>query len=513
MSLKQLAQYDDAKTEAPSVMDIRTEYLDPIVSSTYKYTFRLDGNGTLDQNSMLVFKLYSNTQNNNRVNLWNGALGSIKRATFQIGDNIINDIQELWKYSTIKNLNKLPVAQRNQYFGHYIGNQLWTKVIKSATERDASRSVYSTQEGNPALVGSICNDNDRSGIEFGKYDTGADRSINSHRLDNLANIANNQQYGIPLGLLFPALKGQEIPLYLFQDQRILFTFEFNTSEYYCNNFTRQTYTNGNQAAVQSLDATSGEVIPSQVRMVVDYIAMPDEIINEQKKQTAAQGGFNLEFMDVVNVEKNIPVGTNGTIQEIEHRIGQNNREVHNIFMWKEFDSNTDYAINDNNGGGANFNGKRTSIINKFQGCVGLEEEEYNVNVDGRDEFNDFVLNPVSQYNEHAEALGVPPRLVRPLFVCDGNTLQNEVAVPLSGLNGMMKPLAVSLRNGEPAIVGGGRRIGQYPIVWKYKRRCDNAITGNCPATNKNMKVNYLIEVSKFANIRQVGTGNSVMVSY
>ena len=89
---------DYAEPLQPNAMDIRTEYLETITSSTYKYTFRLDQSGYLDTNSMLVWKPQAvarggtATDNLLRHNMLNGALGGIKRVIFQVGDNIINDV-------------------------------------------------------------------------------------------------------------------------------------------------------------------------------------------------------------------------------------------------------------------------------------------------------------------------------------------------------------------------------------------------------------------------------------
>jgi hypothetical protein len=53
-SMERLTDYSISDEE--SIMDIRSELLDPIVSSSYRYTFRLDASSFLDKNSMLLFK-------------------------------------------------------------------------------------------------------------------------------------------------------------------------------------------------------------------------------------------------------------------------------------------------------------------------------------------------------------------------------------------------------------------------------------------------------------------------
>ena len=120
-----------------------------------------------------------------------------------------------------------------------------------------------------------------------------------------------------------------------------------------------------------------------------------------------------------------------------------------------------------------------------QACAGFDQEEYNCNVDGRDEFPDFKFNPVSQYNEVTEVLGGDLKVDRPMYCADPNTEQTMLASGMGGLLGTYKPLCLSLRSGEPALVGGGRVIGNYPIIWKYRVKRYPTYS----ATNLNTKAN------------------------
>ena len=47
--------FDYSVNLQPAVMDIRSETLEPISSSTMRYVFRLDQAGELDSNSVLLF--------------------------------------------------------------------------------------------------------------------------------------------------------------------------------------------------------------------------------------------------------------------------------------------------------------------------------------------------------------------------------------------------------------------------------------------------------------------------
>lgn len=492
----------------PNATEIRTEYLEPITSSTYKYTFRLDQSGYLDTNSMLVFKLLATAKDNQlRPNCWNGVLGGIKRVIFQVGDNVINDVQDVYKYSTMKNMN-MPTSMRNDYLGHYLGNSFWTEILQDsdgkADKDDTSINMNSyKEEFAKATVGSVLPNYKKSGVDFGKTTAtvGSINNINSMPIGTDKNT--NHQYGITLGMLIPALKGQKIPLFLFDKQRILLTFEFNTSEVYVNSIA---------PADVAFDgagngwASAGDAVPVDVKMVVDYIVVPTDAQNELMAQTMADGGYRLEFYDVVNVEKNIQADSN----EVEHRIGQNNREVHNILMWKETPSHQMSAITD---GATKHKGE--AYFGKYQKCQGFAVEEYNCNIDGRDEFDHFVYNPVSQYNELSAVLGKDYEVVRPQYCCDPNTAHSFLTPIESGLLGTQKPLGLSLRNGEPLVVGGGRAIGNYPIIWKWKREsfANADVNKNMVQDNYTIKTNYFIEVSRVATIMNTGKGMLVNVSY
>lgn len=508
--LSQLADYS-SDAIAPNSMDIRTEYLEPITSSPLKYTFRLDQAGYLDTNSLLVFKLSANNNPNGyRVNAFNGVLGGIKRAIFQVGDHIINDIQDLNKYTTLKQVLAGNRSVSNQYTGHYVGSQLWTHVVGSAADGVvegatlASNTTYQLLDN--SVAGTIVVDQDKSGICYGGFADGAGVRINSQPLSNDKDA--NNQYGITLGTLFPALQGQKVPLFLFDKQRILITVEFHGASKYVNKFVAGTNINYGAGGANNGIALDADINVVDCRLVVDYIIMPTEAQNKIVAQTQQQGGYKLNFFDVVSVEKNIPaVAVNNTTQEVEHRIGQNNREVHNVYMWKEPPIS---ALNNPNNGGANQSGQPLRCA---QYCMGHSEEEYNVEVNGRDEWDHYVYNPCSQYNELSESLGADPNLDRVEYVGDEMTAGSLLGTTESGLMGTMKPLSLCLRNGEQGVIGAGRQIGSYPIVWKWKRRAHTGFGENSYINAQSIKVNYLIECSRTASIMSTPKGMNVMVSY
>ena len=484
----------------PAVMDIRSETLEPISSGTNRFVFRLDQAGQLDSNSVLLFKpelaAGADAATRARVNPYAGGLLAIKRAIFQVGDYVLNDIQDVGRISSLVDMGAINPSNRSKFSSHYFLNNFHTKTLTSA----GSGTGQNTESAH-AGKGSIAYDRFRSGVNFGlPNSTNTGKIVNNCLIT--ANADNNHQIGIPLGNLFPCLKGQELPLFLFQDYRILITIEFHTVDKWCNDL--------NDAAMV-LAAGDGGV--KDVKLQVDYIIYPSEIQNQLREQTNQQGGLSLSFFDVIKIEKNIPAVAANSLQSVEHRLGFDNKEVHKIYMMKKLS-------------------RAANVVDKIfldAKCDGINQEEYNVNIDGVDVFQEFKFSPSSQYDELSYCLGGDFQVPRPVYFNDENTIMSRLADNNGGLLGRNKPLCLDLANGVASVVGGGRQIGSYPIIWKYKRRPCGATTslfdnGNAGQTGAGggdivedlsvgLNVDYFVYCSRTANIVSSPSGTQVMVSY
>tara|TARA_R110002167_G_scaffold110950_4_gene282159 strand:- start:2342 stop:3835 length:1494 start_codon:yes stop_codon:yes gene_type:complete len=492
---------DYSVNDTPMMMDIRSDTLEPITGvqgTSRRFVFRLDQAGYLDSNSMLLFKLQGAVNNTNRVNCWNGGLGAIKRATFQVGDFVINDTDGASEISTLMNLASVPPSVKNQYWGWFLQNQLHNKVLDGDVDT-LTQYVRGALKGG---TGSICADKAKSGMSLGdQSNNNAGAAINSCRISNTQ--ATNQQIGIPLGMVFPALKGRTIPLFLFQDYRILLSFEFHDGSEFTNDITQVggTAVNNATGGNPGMQGLLGCMSYHDVKLQVDYVIMPAEIQNKDRMMTNQDGGLRLDFLDSIRVEKQLLTTTAGAEQEVEHRIGADNKEVHKIYMTKRF---TDTAVR---------NKREQTAIFLQQRCDAINQEEYNVNIDGINVFHDWKWSPTSQYDEASNCLGKDMKVARPTYCYDDNTIFNGLTPHCSGLGGQYKPLCLDLGNGNPGVLGSGRNIGAYPIIWKYKRKPTATIGDTIFAMNGPMEVNYYMLVSKTATIRSTPMGTNVMVSY
>ena len=105
------------------------------------------------------------------------------------------------------------------------------------------------------------------------------------------------------------------------------------------------------------------------------------------------------------------------------------------------------------------------------------------------------------------------KLDRPFYYNDDNTIHSCLSPSVAGLIGQYKPLCLDLTNGSGQIVGGGRNIGAYPIIWKYKRKPTGNVGNKFSAINTPLNVNYYALVSKTAIITSTPKGTSILVSY
>ncbi len=412
---------DYSTDDAPMAMEIRSDTLEPISSSAKRFVFRLDQSGYLDQNSLLLFKVLNSADTQQkRVNCFNGALGSIKRATFAVGDFVINDCDGADKIMTLLNFVGKNSQLRNNFDSWYYQNQLHFKVQTGSNLNETDNDL--------AGAGCIVIDPTKSGMGGGI----------------------NFQNGI---------------------------------------------TNALGASVNSVPITD-------VKLQVDYIIMPSEVQNKDREMTAKQGGLNLTFYDSIKVEKNIPAVAANTTQVVEHRIGADNKEVHKIYMTKMLTA-------DSSGVGSKYTTYWTE-----QRIDAINQEEYNVNIGGVDLFPDNKWAPSSQYDETSNCLGSDLQVPRPVYYADENTATNGLGSGINGTLGRYKPLCVDLTNGSDGILGSGRTIGAYPIIFKYARK-PIGVTDTIYKTGKEgaLAVDYHLLVSKTANIKSTPNGTTVMVAY
>tara|TARA_R100000388_G_scaffold94489_1_gene81895 strand:- start:200 stop:1678 length:1479 start_codon:yes stop_codon:yes gene_type:complete len=488
-SVAQLQELTDYSVDmnAENIMDVRTEKLDPIVSGAYRHTFRLDTSSYLDKNTMLLFKCKAKdgtvSADNCRLNCFNGALGAISSVELQIGDFQVQKINNVNQWSTLNHLYSLPPGVQNKKLSAYVQNCIKYEALKSQGTSVADN------------VGVIAPDNKKSGINYGRSDTRAGASVLNFKITNDA--SGNQLIGIPLGMLLPILNTRDLPLFLFTAYKIHLTIEFNPNS--------SEFANKIGAPSANLACTDGDILFSDVNLLVDYLIFPSRVQESVREKTQSAGGYVMDFINVENIQKVIPAATANTEQTTEMRINVVNQEVHYVQLLKQKDT-----YDDNN-----------NKITLGQRCDSVSIEEYQVNVNGVDQYNfGFIFNPVEQYNQLNYVLGRDLQVISPYYVADTNTEASMISLPAQGILGKYKPLGLDLRNGEPTISGGGRVIGNYPIRWIYKRKGHAAINSTMEGTPEiaqedisGLSVNFFVGTTRVVNVKSLPSGGmSVVVS-
>jgi hypothetical protein len=475
--------------DIPQQSEIRTEEVEPMnpaTLNTRNFKFKVSNTGFLDGTSMITFKLKKSATatagDRLRVNLWNGALGSIKSATMKVGDFEIVNTQGLDRIATLRHMNK-PQATRNDLLGFYLGNNLNVHV-------DPVKGNANDQGGDRS-VGQIRPTND-SGIFFGRQDNGVGALVRN--LSITTNAALNEKYGIPLYMLFPCLENRQLPLFLFQDYPVILEIEFNECSAYVNNVA-------NYAGLYASNNT--DILIDSPKLVVDYVLPPSSVINSYLSQTAAQG-YRFEYPKINRVIKTLPAGSDNVVQEVEHRLGQEGREIHKIYQIKRYGSGDDplkAAL-----------GKKILLDQSIDGGM---IEEYNLEINGRDVFHDYIYNNASQYNKISMTLDEGKLYCpRSMFYTDVNSQWAAISNQTAGLRGNWKPLAIDLRNGNDSIVGGGTPVMRgSQVVFKYRRECKQDLNGVTLDSRQSMDVEYHIVRDGTAIIKKLNSGGtSVIVS-
>jgi len=484
-SVKEVPQQSEIKTELVETNNATTD-----TSKIFKFTIR--NVGFLEGTSMLTFKMKNNAGNNgnHRLNIWNGALSCIKNAVLKIGDFEINNCQGVDRIATLLELNQ-SVLQRRNVMGHYLGNAL---EVQAATDT----TVVVTKSANLQGVGQIEVDSVNSGLNYGAIADGAGKAVNN--LSVIDDIKKNERMGIPLNMIFPCLKGRSLPLFLFTDYHIQLEFEMNdTAECMIDlGLKADASTLANYRGV-------GAYAYNEVQLVIDYVLPPSSVINSYMEQTSKQGGYRFEFPQIAVVKKSLPaVTTAKELQDVEHRLGQTGKEVHSIIQMKRF---TDYKIKAQ----AKALGRK---VNQGQVCDGIDDEEYNCEVNGLDIYPDFIYNNASQYNQMKNVLDKDLIVPRPMYYTDPNAQRASLMPMEEGLAGNWKPLGVDLRNGNNQVVGGGTTIDSgSPLVFKYRRRPNQAVAGKNQINFRGqMDVDYYIKHSRVVIVRKLPRGTQVVVS-
>ncbi len=468
--------------DAPSRMDVRSDTIDPLNSSAFNYRFRLEPTSVLGRDSLLLFKLqHTAGAGNIRASLMAGGLAGIKTARLSVGDQIVEETRDFDKVKFHDFVSTRDRSELSRFHSRY-----WGCDFRSEPSQTSASGVGALET---ATTGQIVM-SDKCGTYFGDPANYAGAVIRNQSVTAAA--ADNYQIGIRLGRLFECINSQNFPVFLFDQYRIYIDIEFHDASHFVNDISVT------HPDVQS--ATDGTISFHDVKLQVDYHILPTEMLEKIRQSTLQEGGLRLEYPIYKVIEKTLTAPGAGTQQQADLRLGLSDLEVHEITMVKQF---TGFTPN-----GVTFPGRNRSLMLGLA-SDGAAAEEYNVTVNGEDQFPFFYSSKASQHHLQELAVGQEVRMERPFYYTDQNDLDSGLTTIGSGLQGTYSTLGISLRNGNPVVVGGGTIQGAYPVVFRYKRT-PVAHSGNNGTQNEAMDVKFLCKVSGQTVVRSTVKGMEVV---
>ena len=492
MDIERLTDY--TIDDVPNIMEVRTDKLSPVQSSTFRHTFRLDESGFLDKNTLLLFKAQRNAGTAVRFNCWNGCLGAIKRVILRCGDFTLQDLDKAGLWSSLNHLYKASPDNQNKFFSHYLHNQLFYKVVD-----EFSVGSDSAKFGEGIKTGSIIPDYDESGCDWGAATDGTGAAINA--MEITGNLSQDFKNAIPLGMLLPALMNTSLPLFLFQNYRINLIVEFeDDASQFANDTGRKDYSAG-----ESMDAPTNAVRFSEVELLQDILIYPSSVQEKYQERTLADGGYNLDFVNVNTILKQVPSTTADTTQSVEHRLNVTGEEVHYIQNIRQFASASAAT------------GENKVLLG--QRADGVSVESFNYVVNGIETYPNPYSNPLSLYNQMSYVIKRDLQVPKPLYVNDPSTQYSLLTSPQSGLQGKYKPTGLDLQNGNKGVQGAGTMIGNYPIIVRYTRKPHDAISKTIDAATTKVAENetgtidntYFVGTTRICNIKTMSDGSQSVV--
>jgi hypothetical protein len=469
---------DYSVEDAPSVMEVRSDTIEPLNAGTYNYRFRLEPFGYLGEESMLLFKLTGGSDSF-RANCMSGGLAAVKMARLSVGDVIVEETREFQQVAFSDMVVKHDRDSLQKYHAHYWGNAFFGEVDEAANAAEASGT------------GQIVMGSD-SGIYFGTPAAGTNRVVRSAAIT--ANKDNNYQVGIRLGQLFKSLDGRTLPLFLFDEYRIYIDIEFNDGSVFVNDITTG-------SATATYKAAEGVITATEVKLQVDYLILPQSLLEADRDRTNREGGLQLVYPTYKVIEKTLGAGAAGIEQQAEFRLGLSDLEVHSITMIKKLTT----------ADGAGFVGRNRSLLLGGQISDGMPQEKYQVEVNGLPQYPFFKEHKASQHDQMEYSAGDTVKMERPFYFTDKNDINSELTPKTSGLQGTYSPLAISLRSGVPAVMGGGTTIGQYPVLWRYRRTPENQGSGLTLQndTTGSMDLLFIAKVSSMTTVKSTTAGMKI----
>jgi hypothetical protein len=423
----------DQPLAGTGVINIVRKAPDTVSNQHNQVIFRLDNEGLLTKDSGITLRpelSSAATASNVSLNVINGILGSIKRATLRIDGQTLTDVVEPALLENQRLYSRNSTARLLDFHQAFLGNQFAVEVDEdpivgddeTAPNADAGLERFRTTQALQYKP-----DASDSRVQRAKIVTGS-----------------NKTYFIPLSMLgMNFLRYSSLPMYLLQDRQVELVIEFESD-------ARKWAFDENAgiaASDASIDLDSCEL--TQVRIQLD-----EDIIAEQREIMRAEGGVDYALMETYTVKHVITSGdTLDTEKEFSViRVNAQNREVQKVLV-----AYTDTAdVFANRYGGLGRNPMAAQISN----CLG--DVRYNWRINGAYLFDKDIDSSAVQYYLNAEYNGsFGLKISNSAWAMDKAVEHQTTGADEPDqlfYQGRMFYTGQSLRNGNAGVQGGGTGI-------------------------------------------------------
>ena len=431
-----------------SNMEIKTEVLDPITSSTSEIVFQIPKNGILDGGSFVSLAVTTASGVSDAFfPLQTGIHGLVKSAFLMSGSKVIASTEDYGHYATM--LRQFETPEHRAY----------VEQVKSGNSMDRFTSIDNA-------TGRIM-PKDLQYNTFANDDSA--RAVVPSFIKPTDSDATTPVFSVPLSQLIPFMRSRQLPLFAMKEN-VFLRLILNT---------QVGRTDGKICCFTSGSGSSGVITPSftNIKFYSDHLYYKDGSMEATQKAIFSDNGLSYIYEDSVLTTHQLPAVTDPaspaiTEQKVERDIAVSGKVVRSILI-------SEKPTNDSH-----------NLLGQYYSEADTTDREYNFRINEQRYYDRDIKTPSMKYNELSKVMSKPLQVPQQLYSLDAdtnkanadNTLnQNSVYIGqieayqlpnatntsrLTDIRGHSHYTGVDLTTTGFNVLGNGKRIGVKPIVYQ-----------------------------------------------
>ncbi len=386
-----------ATDDIPSVMNVESSVLEPIIITDTQARFVLENKGILSKDSVLQFQLTCSLPGQGFLPLGSGIYSLIKQATLRIGATRINNLQDLALFKTMTHSYDTPSFRTNV-----------TRLLKGINTTMVNTNVNPGNLASGQFLPAGSN-------LFAEGFCGPDYQM------QLTNDSNTTPcWSIKLAELFPVLYDIELPLFLLNDE-VAIDLTFNTQT-----ATDSAKGTGSICCFQTLNAGVAQLgtctlVKDTCLLYMDTITYANERMEQVAEAVNAKSGMFLDYTDVIQNVAAMPTvppppaaaGQPMTIQQKTDQVPLSGFRVKNLFWgYNVLDYSFTTSAGTTNPGNFRF---FNPLLGKYALNAYTEDDTWDIRVNDRLIFPQPIKSTTMKVTEAENVYGSPVYLNQALY--------------------------------------------------------------------------------------------------